>query len=86
MLLAVVVALLLLLTAVDTPSRLKKLKVQSVGAQIGFLPNQLLVEAGVPTSLCTKILLRVRNEKLLQVTFMMFFLINVHLHCKNDTP
>ena len=78
MLLAVVVALLLLLTAVDTPSRLKKLKVQSVGAQIGFLPNPLLGEAGVPTSLCIEALLNVRNEKLLWVTFIMFFLIFVH--------
>ena len=64
---------LLLPTAVDTPSRLKKLKVQGLGAQTGFLRNQLVGEAGVPTSLCIKALLRVRNEKLFHVTFMMFF-------------
>ena len=73
LLLLAVVVVVLLPTAVDTPSRLKNLKVQGLGAQNGFLPNPLVGEAGVPTSLCTKALLRVRNEKLLQFTFMMFF-------------
>lgn len=61
--------------------------VPSLEVRIGYLPNhQLLGEGGIPTSSCTKILLRERNDKLLKEKFMKLFLISEHLQCNNDTP